>query len=321
MGTRDALVQFPEPSTSASKVKLSEYSPGDKPWDVHKLQAWDMSRMLWVNPDRRSRATRVRECAKVLGFAWGSDRDTGECKFKLQTAAFCRVRGCPVCEWRKSLMWRARFYQALPKIQEEYPKARWVFLTLTVRNCELEELGDTLKAMNEAWGRLRKRKEFKLVDGWIRATEITRGKDGSAHPHFHCLLMVKPSYFKGQSYVKQDAWRDAWRTAMRLDYDPVVDVRAVKGDLAEAVPETFKYTAKPSDIMHDLEWLHEYLNQVHKKRLMATGGALKDVLKLDESAHTDEDYVHLKEPESAEQKEPTQYFLFDRGAKVYVRED
>jgi len=38
-------------------------------------------------------------------------------------------------------MWQARFYQSLPKLVEEHPKARWMFLTLTVRNCPIDELG------------------------------------------------------------------------------------------------------------------------------------------------------------------------------------
>lgn len=85
-------------------------------------------------------------------------------------------------------MWQARFYQALPDLVHAYPKARWLFLTLTVRNCEVSELAATLKAMNEAWQRLVKREEFKPVQGWLRTTEVTRGKDRSAHPAFSCSL-------------------------------------------------------------------------------------------------------------------------------------
>ncbi|MDI5424891.1 ROK family protein, partial [Salmonella enterica subsp. enterica serovar Kentucky] len=47
-------------------------------------------------------------------------------------------------------------------------------------------------ALSEAW-----------VQGWIRTTEVTRGRDGSAHPHFHTLMMVPPSMLSGRDYVKQ----------------------------------------------------------------------------------------------------------------------
>ncbi|MDI5820602.1 protein rep, partial [Salmonella enterica subsp. enterica serovar Kentucky] len=43
--------------------------------------------------------------------------------------------------------WR-RFYQSLPKIVADYPDARWMFVTLTVRNCDIADLGETLTAMN-----------------------------------------------------------------------------------------------------------------------------------------------------------------------------
>ncbi|MCV5296582.1 protein rep, partial [Escherichia coli] len=81
-----------------------------------------------------------------------------------------------VCQWRRSLMWQARFYQSLPKIVADYPDARWMFLTLTVRNCAIEDLGDTLTALNAAFQRMKVRKESKSVQGWIRTTEVTRGR-------------------------------------------------------------------------------------------------------------------------------------------------
>ncbi|MDI4756219.1 protein rep, partial [Salmonella enterica subsp. enterica serovar Kentucky] len=34
-----------------------------------------------------------------------------------------------------------RFYQSLPKIVADYPDARWMFVTLTVRNCDIADLG------------------------------------------------------------------------------------------------------------------------------------------------------------------------------------
>ena len=42
-----------------------------------------------------------------------------------------------------------------------------MFLTLTVRNCAIEELGETLSRMNTAFQRLKDRKEFRPVQGWI----------------------------------------------------------------------------------------------------------------------------------------------------------
>ena len=68
--------------------------------------------------------------------------------------------------------------------------------------------------MNKAWQRLIQRKLFPAI-GWLRSTEVTRGKDGSAHPHFHCLLLVSSSYFSGKGYLKQNDWVEMWRSSLR----------------------------------------------------------------------------------------------------------
>ena len=56
--------------------------------------------------------------------------------------------------------------------------------------------------------------------------------DGNAHPHFHCLVLVPPSYFAGRAYMKKADWIELWCDCMRFDYKPVIDVKAVKsGDI------------------------------------------------------------------------------------------
>ena len=280
---------------------LADYSARDKPWDVHRAQTDDVAMIYAGAVEFERYAARMNACSGVLRFGWVDDPETGETRLRLREARFCRVRYCTTCQWRRSLMWLARFYQSLPAIQQAHPKARWLFLTLTVRNCPVGQLGETLTAMNAAWNRLRGRKEFRPVLGWVRTTEVTRGRDGSAHPHFHALLMVPPSMF-AKNYVKQARWVELWQEAMRLDYAPVVDVRAVKSKapkegqteaeasavaLQKAVAETLKYSVKPSDMTDDPAWFLEMTKQVHKRRFVATGGALKDVLRVDEE--TDED--------------------------------
>lgn len=277
---------------------LTDYSPSDAPWDTRRGQADDVG-MIYASAVPFERyAARMAHCAGLLRFGWVELPHAGVSVLRLREAHFCRVRHCPVCQWRRSLMWKARFYQSLPKIVQEHPKARWLYLTLTVRNCSIEHLSDTLTAMNAGWRRLLARKEFAPVLGWIRTTEVTRGKDGSAHPHFHALLMVSPSWFSGQSYVKQSRWVELWRDCMRFDYLPSVDVRVVKNHaqnglqdvsevLRKAVAETLKYSVKPADMTSDDEWFLELTRQTHKKRFIAAGGALKDVLKLEQESNQD----------------------------------
>lgn len=57
--------------------------------------------------------------------------------------------------------------------------------------------------------------------------------------------------------------------------------------LRAAVAETLKYSVKPSDMTEDAEWFLEMTRQVHKKRFIASGGALKDVLRVDNETDAD----------------------------------
>lgn len=278
--------------------RLVDYSPSDKPWDTHRANTDAVSAIYSQVQEFERLAVRMNQCSGFLDFRWLAESSTGEAKLRLHRAFFCRVRFCPVCQWRRSLMWQARFLEALPKVVAEYPKARWIFLTLTVRNCEIGQLGDTLKHMNLAWNKFIKREDLKAIDGWIRSTEVTRSSQGEAHPHFHCLMMVKPSFFT-HSYVKQSRFADLWQESLKSNYTPLVDVRTIKPkkgqDLSNssvdflrgAVAETLKYSVKSSDLKSDDKWFLELTRQTFKKRFIATGGVLKNVLRLEDETNQD----------------------------------
>lgn len=180
-----------------SKIALTDISPSDKPWNVHKSESIKIAGIYAGSAAHIRKAERIRECSGLLEFGEVADPETGEVKLRLINARFCRVRYCPICQWRRSLLWRAKFYQALPGIIAQHPTARFLFLTLTVENCRVEDLRETLQRMNQAWRRFVLRKEFSSVIGWVRTTEVTREKErsGYAHPHFHVLLMVPSWYF------------------------------------------------------------------------------------------------------------------------------
>ncbi len=223
---------------------------------------------------------RVSLCSLWLGFAWAPERQDTVLTLKLREARFCRVRHCPICQWRRSLMWLARFQTALPQVLAQHPTARFVFLTLTQENVSIGQLRVTLHQMGKAWERLSQRKVFRVVLGWIRTTEVTRSKDGKAYPHFHVLLMVAANYFT-KHYVAHPQWVEMWRVALRVEYSPIVDIRRVKSaslrkdGIMPAVRETLKYSVKPADMKVDALWFLELTRQLHKLRFIASGGVLK----------------------------------------------
>jgi plasmid rolling circle replication initiator protein Rep len=279
------------------KVKEAEYlsdaSPRHKPWDVHRAEADEVQDAYAGGTSRHQRyATRVEACSQVLEFARSPPKQSGKQKYTLKNAWFCRVRHCPVCQWRRSLMWQAKVSRALPQLLRDYPDTRFLFMTLTIRNCEVKDLRSTLLDMAKAWQRLTQLRSFP-ARGWVRAIEITRSqKDRSAHPHYHCLLMVAPAYFQGD-YLKQKEWAELWQQCLRINYRPVVDIRTVKLDLVQttqrvnkpprnmwaAVAEILKYAVKPSDMIRDHEWFLGLVDQTHKIRGVAIGGILKRYIK------------------------------------------
>lgn len=290
------LAEQVDSTNDRNELFLSEVSPQDKPWDKHRGFA-DTVQSHYAGSKFERYSERISFCSQILEFGLHA-ADDDSLKLKLRNSRFCRVRHCPVCQWRRSLMWKAKAYQVLPKIVEKYPSHRWLFVTLTQKNVPIAELRSTLTAMNKGFERMVKRKLFPAI-GWLRSTEVTRGRDGNAHPHFHCLLMVPASYF-GQNYIKQSEWVALWRDCMRYDYNPVMDVQAVKKGInpSSLIPELLKYCTKESDMVVDRAWFLELTAQLHKMRSIATGGVLKQYLR--ELEEEPEDLIGEGEDETAE---------------------
>lgn len=303
--------------------KLADRSEKDKPWDIHRHDCDLVAKIYSDSFEFERLFERMEECSGHLQYSEVLNRETGEVGIKLKTARFCRVRHCPVCQWRRSLMWKARFYKKIPDVEQEYKSARWMFLTLTVENCQIEDLRETIKIMNKSFIKMIQRKHFKKYNlGFIKTTEITRAKDGKAHPHFHILLLMNSSYFK-YGYLKTNNWAELWGDCLNVNYLPVVDVRMVKAKkgsdkspISEAVAETLKYAVKPADMIKDPEWFKELTRQVHKLRFVSTGGILKDLFKEDVS---EEDLLLLTEEEETDKELRILNYNWFKSEKNYKR--
>ena len=130
------------------------------------------------------------------------------------------------------------------------------------------------------------------------------------------MLLVKSTYFN-RDYINQAEWTDMWIKAMRLDYYPQVDIRAVKPNprktvdenkakLHGAVLETFKYSVKPSDMLaydDSGEWLHEITTQTHKMRFIATGGVFKKAFLKPDDEITNEEMIYITGDDSEQSED------------------
>lgn len=257
----------------------------ERPWNVHKEQSFYLSKSF-ERLHEQAKAERLANCGSLLHFR---ECDKGHEK-KLYMANFCRVRLCPMCAWRKSLV----IFSDVMKIAHEAAKTRkldYIMLTLTTRNVKGPELRAKITELFEAWQRLMQRKEVKAATiGWFRALEVTYNPIADTyHPHFHALLGVSTTYLAGKSYIKQGRWTELWQESAQLNYTPIVDVRAVKSKrqgqtIEAAAAEVGKYSVKPSDYLFDDQGdtdraVAVFDKALKNRRLIAFGGLFRDLKK------------------------------------------
>lgn len=297
----------------------------ERPWETMKVQSRRLSALYRFVDDHK--AEMMEQCADWLAYK----RD-GE-GYRLSKANFCRVRLCPMCQWRRSL----KTFGQMSRICDNIDWTRYaaVHLTLTVRNCQPAALSETLDTIIEGFHRLIKYKEVgKAVKGSYRAVEITINNTagdpwlGTMHPHIHALLIVNRSYFTSRDYIKQDRWVDLWQRACKLDYRPDVKLYKVYvrdgQTVHEALREITKYTTKAEDItetpLDPVEYLQVLDKALANRRFVGYSGMLKDLhqqLNLSDPMD-DNDLINTGEIEtglSDEQKDEI-YYIWRSGLYV-----
>lgn len=289
----------------------------ERPWRQHKSNALKIAdsfdRLCDSSPaysDLRKRAERMQECGEWLTFGQYVDRETGELTQRLENAHFCRDRMCPMCQWRRSIVQFVTLQKIMTEVREKHPGLVPIFITLTMRNVEGEDLAGALDRLLKGWSRMTakryKRKPGRVMVGWFRSLEVTYNAERRDwHPHLHAIGLVSEDYFSDpDKYMKTEDWVAEWRWALQVDYDPVVDVRRIKGEDGKeqdkAVAEVSKYAVKPG------EWLSDDEDQtdrcvgllarvLHRRRLVAYGGLLKEIkadLKAQDAEDKDADLIH-----------------------------
>ena len=272
-----------------------------------KHRAWNtpVARTLCRDEETRDLGKRIGNCSQLLNLQMTLS-NVGDVETALRGAMVCNARLCPFCEWRRTRAWRARLFEGLSAFTEDHPKHVAIFLTLTVRNPPLGELRNTIQEMNKAWKRMTNSPWWPSTY-WFRRTEVTVSESSTdgrrAHPHFHVLLMVPPSYF-GRNYIKQLEWQKQWMMAARLDYVPQVDVRRAKQNknsgsntddtsdspqttASGAVMEAAKYASKASSLLELGDAAPELHWQLKGLRLTAVSKGLREYMDGEEITEAD----------------------------------
>ena len=266
----------------------------DENGNVTGMTVGDESKGLYDKDGKRvvnyeKRAENMKYCGSFLKFAKIDNRK------KLLEANFCRVPLCPMCQWRKTLRVFFDTSKIIDKVEKRDENIKNIFLTLTVKNCILEDLNKTLDNIFDGWHDLMRSRALNpmvggeirhIVKGWFRALEVEYdNKTNTFHPHFHAILNVDKGYFKGKDYMTTAEWVQLWRKSARLDYDPICWVQKVKNNgTRKDIMELAKYTYKDAQILHKTlsddkkaEVVKYLSGALHGRRLYAYGGVMKDV--------------------------------------------
>lgn len=227
--------------------------------------------------ETQSDAARIRDCASRLRICsddeYGTSFDTW----------FCKHRHCPICQWRKSLRYCSAFHRLMDENQELL-HGKWIYLTLTVRNCHVSDLQITLQRMNDAFRRMTNRDFWnRNVLGGIRFTEINdcRIDPEAAHPHFHCLLLVRPSMFAGVNYITEEQWSIEWQQALQVPYAPHVKAQrflSEDNELKEDILKAVTYSMKPRSSSPVRTWFLTMSKETKWRRQVEPFGVIRSLL-------------------------------------------
>lgn len=300
-----------ETTTGTGEI-LKDYSSTGKerPWKLHKqenlqlVKIYKTAREKNINLITDSRLFDLEHCADTLLFA-----ENAEGKKKLKSANFCRLRLCPMCQWRRSLKMFGQVQMITDKILERDKSTRFLFATFTVKNVDAENLETCINILNNKFLYLvSKNKTFapakKLKQnllGYLKAVEVTYNtKDKTYHPHLHVIFAVKSTFFKNSNnYMTKKEWIELWQKALNVDYKPQTDIRAIKTNTGKAIAEVAKYPVKTAPILslpddEAVEVLKTLTLSLNKKRFVSYGGIFKTIkqkLKL-QDVETDKDLVN-----------------------------
>lgn len=296
------------------------------------------------------KARKLQACGTWLQYV--ADRNSG--RLTLGGANFCRLRLCPVCQWRRSLKLYGQMRKVIEHLGADY---LYIFWTGTIKNCCGAELSSTITHLLEGFKCMAKMPHFKKAcKGYFRALEVTRNVgDGSFHPHIHAIFAVRRSYFTSRDYLAQAEWSQLWLKALnecagrcgfsKLDYAPLVNVKRVKArggksaeydggavDTIAAICETAKYCVKSEDIICYDDWdltvdtLKTLDSALSGRRLISMGGAIRQAhhdLNLSAVDSDDADLLDIGTDESIANPENANSLLYvwHSGYSEYIRKD
>lgn len=253
-----------------------------EPFKVSKSEQRDVAQVF--DKTEAKRKFKFENCASVLVF---DHCRSIEHFSKLHYGNFCNDRLCFTCQWLRARAVHKKIQKVCANIIENKQlSSKFALLTLTIPNCEREDLSDSIRQIISSFTKLRNRAEWnQSIEGFFRSIEVTYNeKTDSFHPHMHVMLHLKKSYY-GSDYIKRDRWLELWRECTKNFNITQVDIRGLRtsspSELAKSTAEVCKYSVKPSvlkvkDRRKKIEVLKDLKDGIYAKRLINTGGSIRN---------------------------------------------
>lgn len=230
---------------------------------------------IFLQSDRLKKyGQNILNCSDTVSFLINGDGVP-----EVKNIFFCREKYCPTCAKRKSLKAYANGMRLAEHLQDSFS---FIHLVLTIQNCSIDSLRDTIKKINVKSSELFRSELCKGVfKGILRNLEISVNfENNTYHPHLHCLVAVNHSYFTSRNYISAKALRFAWADLIGQT-DSVVYMKKIT-EPEKAIAEICKYCVKPFDISDSFNAV-AYYEQLYfatkHLRYVQSYGVIRDSLK------------------------------------------
>lgn len=289
-------------------------------WQERKIDNLKLAKIYEeINP---AKAARIRYCGTELVFTRNE-----EDKLNLKRANFCRVRLCNMCSWRRALKNYAHLRKVIDAIEDDRNR-EYSLLTLTIKNCPYEDLEKTINSLNKGINRFNNYKKYKdYVLGTYRTLEITNNRKAEEfHVHYHVLQAHNKTALH-KSYVTRQEFAEMWGRAMRLEYEPIVDIRKVKiTDRSFILREVTKYICKSDNYITEDDELNLRLVTILEtalayKRFNSWTGIFKYWHKKLDLDKDEEDLVHMEEQVEEDGLTKEEVYVWCDGYQNYFRRE
>ncbi len=250
----------------------------------------------------KKEAARMSQCLEY----WDWDTYKPEKIMDLIRVSRCKSKWCANCQALSGAQIATQM-----ETQIETQNLTSYHLTLTVKNCNVNELENDLKKISnafsklwEGWKELSKNQNRKSAKGCLslkaayRTIEITESEKGSLHPHIHAILAtdepIKKELLEKRILGRYDKLRKKqrflspieemiateWARALKLDYKPEIKMEQIK---PERIKEALKYPLKPNNINEmSPKKLAKIIAATKKVNMFARYGSFRGIKETDE---------------------------------------